>query len=145
MTVTIELKPEAESTLAAQARARGVSLERHLGDLIEEIAGASAQPMAPEQREQAFEEWMLLDIFHPFLPCRHRRTVRAELNREGGAEREPTGRTPQTQLRITLQQLHTNTQYRRMSRAARCGEADKPTPRAERTRAQTYTLSTSPR
>lgn len=38
MTVRLELKPEVEANLAAQARARGIPLEAYLQKLIEDLA-----------------------------------------------------------------------------------------------------------
>jgi hypothetical protein len=42
MTVRLELKPDVEANLSAQARARGVPLDAYLQDVIEEIARADA-------------------------------------------------------------------------------------------------------
>jgi hypothetical protein len=44
MTVRLELKPEVEARLAAQARARGVPLRAYLQDVLEDLAGAEAGP-----------------------------------------------------------------------------------------------------
>jgi len=56
MTVTIELTPQTESKLAAQAQARGVSLDHYLQTLIEQLA-CSPLLLPIEDREKAFEEW----------------------------------------------------------------------------------------
>ena len=57
MRVTVELKPEVEASLIAQARAKGLPLDRYIQTLIEQLASPSAQAMTPKEREQAFDEW----------------------------------------------------------------------------------------
>ncbi|MGH8246433.1 MAG: hypothetical protein ACREUU_08370 [Gammaproteobacteria bacterium] len=57
MTVTVELKPEVEASLVAQARAKGLPLDRYIQDLIEQLASLDVQAMTPKEREQAFDEW----------------------------------------------------------------------------------------
>ncbi len=59
MTVTLNLKPEVEAVLLAQAQAIGVSLEDYLGRIVEERIGAgSARPrLSPEEWAQQFEAW----------------------------------------------------------------------------------------
>ncbi len=42
MTVRLELKPDVEANLAAQARARGVPLDAYLQSVIEDLARAEA-------------------------------------------------------------------------------------------------------
>ena len=56
MTLTIHLKPEVEAGLAAQARAKGVSVAEYVGSLLEQFAPAGQQ-MTPEQRATALYEW----------------------------------------------------------------------------------------
>ena len=56
MNVKLDLKPEVEARLAAQAQAQGVSLDTYLTTLIERYAEGS-KPMTPEERAQAFQEW----------------------------------------------------------------------------------------
>jgi hypothetical protein len=46
MTVRLELKPDIEANLAAQARARGIPLDAYLQDVIEELARSNAAPPA---------------------------------------------------------------------------------------------------
>jgi hypothetical protein len=54
MSVTIDLHPDIEASLAAQAAARGVPLADHLRHLLEEQAGASkAARKTPEERAEA--------------------------------------------------------------------------------------------
>lgn len=50
MTVRIELKPDVEASLAAQAEARGLPLEDYLQRVIEDRAGLD--PEAPQSLEQ---------------------------------------------------------------------------------------------
>jgi hypothetical protein len=54
MTITLELTPDVAASLAAQAQARGVSLDTYVRSLIEEQAAAvdhREQHMTPEQFE----------------------------------------------------------------------------------------------
>lgn len=44
MTLRLDLKPEVEARLAAQARARGVPLSAYLQDILEDLARAEAGP-----------------------------------------------------------------------------------------------------
>ena len=46
MTVRLEIKPEIEASLSAQAAAKGIPLDRYLQDVIEGIARAPAAPAA---------------------------------------------------------------------------------------------------
>ncbi|MFN0165413.1 MAG: hypothetical protein ACKV22_03195 [Bryobacteraceae bacterium] len=46
MTLTLELAPEIERSLAAQAQAQGVSLDAYLQGVIEDLARAGGAPMA---------------------------------------------------------------------------------------------------
>lgn len=58
MTVMLELKPEVEAGLLAQAEANGVSLEEYLLSLIEGAAlSAMQKELSPEKRAAAFEAW----------------------------------------------------------------------------------------
>jgi hypothetical protein len=57
MSVTIDLPPEIEESLAAQAAARGVPLTEHLRRLLAEQAGASkARPKTPEERVKLWRD-----------------------------------------------------------------------------------------
>jgi hypothetical protein len=56
MTLTFDLKPEAEAGLAAQARAKGVSVAEYVRSLLEQFA-TSGPPMTGEQRVNAMHEW----------------------------------------------------------------------------------------
>ena len=74
MTVTLNLKPEVEAGLLAQAQAAGLPLDQFLSRQLEALtqaasalpAGVSA-PAAAEQWEKELDEW--LDSFpqHPVL------------------------------------------------------------------------------
>jgi len=51
MTVTIDLSPEIEADLAAQAAAQGISLQHYLRLLLEEqVRPHQSRPMAPGER-----------------------------------------------------------------------------------------------
>jgi len=56
MTLTINLKPETEAGLAAQARARGLSVAEYVGSLLEQLTQSGSE-MTPEQRAAALSEW----------------------------------------------------------------------------------------
>jgi len=53
MTVRLELKPDVEENLAAQARARGVPLDTYLQSVIENLARAETAPPASPQDIEA--------------------------------------------------------------------------------------------
>jgi predicted HicB family RNase H-like nuclease len=46
MTVRLEIKPEIEASLNAQAAAKGIPLDAYLQDAIEDLARAPAAPAA---------------------------------------------------------------------------------------------------
>jgi hypothetical protein len=57
MFVTIDLPPEIEAKLAAQAAARGVPLAEHLRRLLAEQAGVSkVRPTTPEERVKLWRD-----------------------------------------------------------------------------------------
>jgi hypothetical protein len=57
MSVKIELPPELEASLAAQAAAQGVPLLEYLRHLLEEQASAGAgNTLSPEERATAWRE-----------------------------------------------------------------------------------------
>ena len=56
MTLIIDLKPEVEAGLAAQARAKGLSVVEYVGSLLEQFAPPVGQ-MTPDQRAAALYEW----------------------------------------------------------------------------------------
>ena len=55
MTVTIELKPEVERELAAQAAARGVDVPAYVATLLEQAAHLMEQP----KRKQTLSEFLM--------------------------------------------------------------------------------------
>ncbi|MCI0490747.1 MAG: hypothetical protein L0229_29485 [Blastocatellia bacterium] len=57
MTVTLELKPEIEASLAKQAAAEGVSVEEYIQSILESITFAPA-PATRQERARLFEEWI---------------------------------------------------------------------------------------
>jgi len=66
MTVNLELRPEIEAQLVAQANARGLSLKDYLKRLVELTAGvpavvSSVQTMSYDEWERGFEA--LIDSF----------------------------------------------------------------------------------
>ena len=55
MTVTLNLKPEVEAGLLAQAQASGMTVEEYLLSLVEGVVlPAAATTLSPEQRAAAF-------------------------------------------------------------------------------------------
>jgi hypothetical protein len=58
MTVTLNLKPEVEAGLLAQAQANGMTLEEYLLSMVEGAAlSAKQEILSPEERAAAFEAW----------------------------------------------------------------------------------------
>jgi hypothetical protein len=58
MTVTLNLKPEVEAGLLAQAQASGMGLEEYLLSMVESAAlSATQKSLSPEERAAAFEAW----------------------------------------------------------------------------------------
>ena len=58
MTVTLNLKPEVEAGLLAQAQASGMTVEEYLLSVVEGAVLPLAQKMlAAEERAAAFEAW----------------------------------------------------------------------------------------
>ncbi len=61
MTVTLELSPERESSLRAQAQARGLSVEQWLLELTEQLAPSASiahlQRTDPEEWARQFHAW----------------------------------------------------------------------------------------
>ncbi len=53
MTITLELKPDIEEQLAAQARARGVPLDAYVQSLIENVVRRPARPAGNGQQLRA--------------------------------------------------------------------------------------------
>ena len=61
MTLTIELSPEREAALKAQAQARGMSVEQWLLELAEQLAPSTSiahmQKTNPKEWARQFHEW----------------------------------------------------------------------------------------
>jgi len=58
MTVTLNLKPEVEAGLLAQAQANRMTLEEYLLSMVEGAAlSATQKGLSPEERATAFETW----------------------------------------------------------------------------------------
>lgn len=59
MTINLELPPELEANLTAQAQARGLSLDAFLQDyLIQHAPPAAPFEMTVEEWEKAFDAWL---------------------------------------------------------------------------------------
>jgi hypothetical protein len=58
MSVTLNLRPEIEAGLMAQAQASGMTLEEYLLSMVEGAVSPRARtPMTAQQRAAAFEAW----------------------------------------------------------------------------------------
>jgi hypothetical protein len=58
MTVTLNLKPEVEAGLLAQAQASGMTVEEYLLSLVKGVVlPARHEGLSPEERAVAFEAW----------------------------------------------------------------------------------------
>jgi hypothetical protein len=57
MTVTLDLKPEIQAGLMAQAQSSGKTLEEYLVSMVEGAVGSIQAVMTAEQRATAFEAW----------------------------------------------------------------------------------------
>jgi len=60
MTIQIELKPEVQAGLAAQARVKGVALQQYVESLLEQMARPSyplETAMSADQRARLFRQW----------------------------------------------------------------------------------------
>src|SRR5947209_18269227 len=58
VTVTLNLKPEVEAGLSAQAQANGMTLEEYLLSVVEGAPLSTTQKgLSPEERAKAFEAW----------------------------------------------------------------------------------------
>lgn len=62
MTVTLEFKPEVEERIAIEAKARGLSVERYILNVLERETAAREANFAltatPEEWKKAFLEWV---------------------------------------------------------------------------------------
>ena len=58
MTVTLNLKPEVEAGLSAQAQASGMTVEEYLLSVVEgAVLPATQKTLSAEERAAAFEAW----------------------------------------------------------------------------------------
>jgi len=58
MTVTLNLKPEVEAGLVAQAQASGMTVEEYLLSMVEgAVLPATQKALSAEERAAAFEAW----------------------------------------------------------------------------------------
>jgi len=58
VTVTLNLKPEVEAGLVAQAQFSGMTVEEYLLSMVEGVVlPAAPSTLSPEQRAAAFEAW----------------------------------------------------------------------------------------
>ena len=69
MTVRLQLKPEVEAELLAQARARGLSLEAYLEQVLQERSRTMMPPnVSSSDQASAFETWAHSHQRTPPLP-----------------------------------------------------------------------------
>lgn len=69
MTVKVQLRPEVEAELVAQAQARGLSLEAYLEQVLQERSRVPTPPAADAaERALAFETWARNHRLTPPLP-----------------------------------------------------------------------------
>lgn len=67
MTIKLQLPPEIEETLVAQAQARGLSLEAYLEQMLRELSRTATPPPATgAEKAAAFEAWA---HSHPSTPA----------------------------------------------------------------------------
>ena len=57
MVIKLELKPEIQAGLLAEAQARGLSLEEYLEQIVRDY-GATAPAVPAEEWEKEFEAWV---------------------------------------------------------------------------------------
>ncbi|MBI5083103.1 MAG: hypothetical protein HZB13_00680 [Acidobacteria bacterium] len=69
MTVRLEIRPDVEANLAAQARARGVPLDAYLTSVIEDLARTEpARPASPQDLRATLDKLAELGRDLPPLP-----------------------------------------------------------------------------
>lgn len=65
MTVTLQLKPEIEAHVAAQAATHGMTVEAYIESVLESLAATPDAPtfdtMTPEERARVWDEWVNSD------------------------------------------------------------------------------------
>jgi len=70
MTVRLELKPDVEANLTAQARARGVSLDAYLQTVIEDFAQAQATNPTHQPKDVKATDHSALKEFSDFFEAK---------------------------------------------------------------------------
>ena len=69
MTLTVNLEPEVEAGLVAQAHAKGVPLGVYVGELLGQMAcGPLTQKLNADEWEEALDEWVEGSGEVPHLP-----------------------------------------------------------------------------
>jgi hypothetical protein len=69
VTLTVNLEPEVEAALLAQARAKGVPLGVYVGELLgQKASGPSTPKLNATEWEQALDEWVEGSGEVPHLP-----------------------------------------------------------------------------
>jgi len=68
MTVGLELRPEVEAVLADQAKAKGVTLDAYLQDLIEDFVHAHVRAKRNEELDLALDRLAEMGKNLPHLP-----------------------------------------------------------------------------
>lgn len=83
MTVRLELTPDIEAGLLAQARASGLSIEAYAERVLRERITTTSSPQSgPTAKAKAFEEWARNHSALPILPAEAYR--RENLVRDAG-------------------------------------------------------------
>jgi hypothetical protein len=57
MTVTLNLNPETEARVIAQAEAKGMPVEQFLLSVVESVLAPAQNPLSANERAEAFEAW----------------------------------------------------------------------------------------
>jgi len=57
--ITVDVKPEVEAELAAQAKARGMHVTAYASSLLENAIHATEKSQAPQGRKQSLSEFLM--------------------------------------------------------------------------------------
>ncbi len=69
MTLTVEFRPDVEAAILSQARARGLSLDAYVQELLQQVAGGAPVPnISADDWERALDEWIETSPAVPHLP-----------------------------------------------------------------------------
>jgi len=84
MTVTLELKPEVEEQVEAQARQSGLSVKDYLEKRVEEMVSDPEPQLAktPEERVRLWNEWLSSHDYIQALPLSDEALSRESIYRE---------------------------------------------------------------